>query len=96
MAIWELILQIIDGVSYGLIDVGILIAFATFMLIITIKKRSTGGCKIGTITIGVIFLGAVPIMINLFTVKKTTLFLIFFIVRTVVLMFLITPLNCNE
>ena len=95
-ALWGLILQIMDGVSYGLIDVGILIAFGTFMLIITIKKRSTGGCKIGTLTIAVIFLGDVPTIVNFFYVKNTKKLLIFTIVKSVVLMFLLTPLNCNK
>ena len=95
-ALWGLILQIMDGVSYGLIDVGILIAFGTFMLIITIKKRSTGGCKIGTLTIAVIFLGDVPTIVNFFYVKNTKKLLIFTIVKSVVLMLLLTPLNCNK
>ena len=95
-AIWGLILQIIDGVSYGLIDVGILIIFGTIMLIITIKKRSTGGCKMGILTIAVIFVGGAPTMVNFFFVESTRKLLPFFLTKSLALMFLITPLNFNE
>ena len=95
-AIWGLILQIIDGVSYGLIDVGILIIFGTIMLIITIKKRSTGGCKMGILTIAVIFVGGAPTMVNFFFVESTRKLLPFFLTKSLALMLLITPLNFNE
>ena len=95
-AIWGLTLQIIYGINYVFIDVGILLALATFMLIFTIKKRSTGGCKSGTITVAVIFLGAVPNIVNLAFTRNTSMFLVYFLVKTIVLMSFIAPLNCNQ
>ena len=65
------------------------------MLIITIKKRSTGGCKMGTITIVVIFLGGAPSMVNFFFVESTKKLLPFFLAKTLVLMIFVTPLNFN-
>ena len=95
-AIWGLTLQIIYGINYGFIDVGILLAFATFMLIFTIKKRTTGGCKFGAMTMAVIFLGAVPNIVNFFFTRNFSMFLIYFLVKTIVLMLFIAPLNCNQ
>ena len=95
-ALWELILQIIYGFSYGLIDIGILLAFATFMLIFTIKKRSTGGCKFGLITFAVTFLGLIPIGLNMAHTEFNNMFIIFLCVRTGVMFIFICSLNLDN
>ena len=96
LVIWGLILQINDGISYGLIDIIILFAFGTFMLIFTIIKRSTGGLKYGIITIVIFFGGAVPIVINSIISRKGTMkYVILLIVRQILLMPICT-LNCNQ
>ena len=96
LVIWGLILQINDGISYGLIDIIILFSFGTFMLIFTIIKRSTGGLKYGIITIVIFFGGAVPIVINSIISRKGTMkYVILLIVRQILLMPICT-LNCNQ
>ena len=96
LVIWGLILQINDGISYGLIDIIILFAFGTFMLIFTIIKRTTGGLKYGIITVVIFFGGAVPIVINSIISRKGTMkYVILLIVRQILLMPICT-LNCNQ
>ena len=96
LVIWGLILQINDGISYGLIDIIILFSFGTFMLIFTIIKRSTGGLKYGIITIVIFFGGAVPIVINSIVSRKGTMkYVTLLIVRQILLMPICT-LNCNQ
>ena len=95
-ALWELILQIIYGFSYEFIDVVILTAFATFMLIFTIKKRSTGGCKFGLITFAVTFLGLIPIGLNMAHTEFNNMFIIFLCVRTGVMFIFICSLNLDD
>ena len=95
-ALWELILQILYGFSYEFIDVVILTAFATFMLIFTIKKRSTGGCKFGLITFAVTFLGLIPIGLNMAHTEFNNMFIIFLCVRTGVMFIFICSLNLDN
>ena len=98
IAIWAIILEIIHGFTYGIVDIAILIAFATFMLIWTIKKRSISGVGCGVLTVVVAFFSCGIFMYS-YTGSNNSIhfdFVIFLIVRTIIFIGLIIPLNCNK
>ena len=98
IAIWAIILEIIHGFTYGIVDIAILIAFATFMLIWIIKKRSISGVGCGVLTVVVAFFSCGIFMYS-YTGSNNSIhfdFVIFLIVRTIIFIGLIIPLNCNK
>ena len=96
LAIWGLVIQLVQELSYGIIDFPILIAFAVFILVLTIKKRSISGKKFLALTIAVTIGGAAAVGFSFYKIKFSLMLLIYFFVRIVILLFFIGPLNCEK
>ena len=96
LAIWGLVIQLVQELSYGIIDFPILIAFAVFILVLTIKKRSISGKKFFALTIVVTVGGAIAVGFSLLKIRFPLMMIIYFFVRIVILLFFIGPLNCEK
>ena len=95
LAIGELIINIIDVMGYGIIDVVILIAFATFILIWTIKRKSILGYKFSALTFSVTIIGAGTIILSHYLIKPSLMNAIYLFARIFILIFYFCPLNCR-
>ena len=96
LAIWGLVIQLVQELSYGIIDFPILIAFAVFILVLTIKKRSISGKKILALTIVVTVGGAIAVGFSLLKIRFPLMMIIYFFARIVILLFFIGSLNCEK
>ena len=95
-AVWGIILQILYGGYFGIIDDVFCVLLASIMLFLTIKKRSTGGLKMGALTLLIFLLGAAARGVNTaFMSSNIITNIILLIVRSIFLMFMCT-LNCNR
>ena len=96
LAIWGLVIQLVQELSYGIIDFPILIAFAVFILVLTIKKRSISGKKFFALTIVVTVGGAIAVGFSLLKIRFPLMMIIYFFARIVILLFFIGSLNCEK
>ena len=96
LAIWGLVIQLVQELSYGIIDFPILIAFAVFILVLTIKKRSISGKKFLALTIVVTVGGAIAVGFSLLKIRFPLMMIIYFFARIVILLFFIGSLNCEK
>ena len=71
-------------------------AFAVFILVLTIKKRSISGKKFLALTIVVTVGGAIAVGFSLLKIRFPLMMIIYFFARIVILLFFIGPLNCEK
>ena len=96
LVIWGLVIQLVQELSYGIIDFPILISFAVFILVLTIKKRSISGKKFFALTIVVTVGGAIAVGFSLLKIRFPLMMIIYFFARIVILLFFIGSLNCEK
>ena len=89
-------MQLVQELSYGIIDFPILILFAVFILVLTIKKRSISGKKFFALTIVVTVGGAIAVGFSLLKIRFPLMMIIYFFARIVILLFFIGSLNCEK
>ena len=96
LAIWGIILTILYGGYIGIIDDVSCIILASIMLYLTIKNRTTGGMKMGLLSVFLFFSSSVIRSINIIFMSSNIMsYVILFVVRGL-FSFVLSFFNCKR